>query len=303
MPMKILALDDSKTMRLAIKITFAAEDVEVVAIGKGAEALARAKQMAADVVLLDANFAAGEPSGYDICRALRADASTSNIPVIMMLPAHTGVDEGQLRACGADAAILKPFDTQELIDKVAGVVAKPRAVAASAARPAAAAVPRAGVIVGVAAPARAMATTRPLDPVETPGPSPRPAAVAFPQVRPTASPTPATMGATTATPASSATPPLGRAPAPIQPVPVAAQAHSPVGRAGDIPIAVPIPFVPASGPTPGVLRRLQEAGGVPGVDPKAAELLVRLSREVIEQIAWEIVPELAEQIIRAQRQA
>jgi CheY-like chemotaxis protein len=69
MPTKILAIDDSKTMRLAIKITFAAEDCEVVAVSKGSEAVARAKQMPADVLIVDANLAAGEPSGYDVARA------------------------------------------------------------------------------------------------------------------------------------------------------------------------------------------------------------------------------------------
>jgi CheY-like chemotaxis protein len=54
MPTKILAIDDSKTMRLAIKITFSAEDAEVVAVSKGSEAVARAKQIGADVVLVDA---------------------------------------------------------------------------------------------------------------------------------------------------------------------------------------------------------------------------------------------------------
>ena len=73
MPTKILAIDDSKTMRLAIKITFAAEDCEVVAVSKGSEAVVRAKQMPADILIVDAVLAAGEPSGYEVARMLRAD--------------------------------------------------------------------------------------------------------------------------------------------------------------------------------------------------------------------------------------
>ena len=41
MATKILAIDDSKTMRLAIKITFAAEDAEVTSVSKGSDAVAR----------------------------------------------------------------------------------------------------------------------------------------------------------------------------------------------------------------------------------------------------------------------
>ena len=77
MPTKILAIDDSKTMRLAIKITFAAEDYDVVAVSKGSEAVARAKQMPADVLIVDAALAAGEPSGYDVVKAIRADPDTA----------------------------------------------------------------------------------------------------------------------------------------------------------------------------------------------------------------------------------
>ena len=134
MPTKILAIDDSKTMRLAIKITFAAEDAEVTAVSKGSEAIARAKQLGADVVLVDATLAAGEPSGYDVCQQLKADGETAKIPVLLLVSNQGGVDAARLKSCGADGFLAKPFETQELIDKVAEVVgkaAKPQAAAAA----------------------------------------------------------------------------------------------------------------------------------------------------------------------------
>ncbi len=65
---------------------------------------------------------------------------------------------------------------------------------------------------------------------------------------------------------------------------------------------MPIPFAPAHAPTAGILKRLSEGKSIEGIDPKAAAALVSLSREVIEQVVWEVVPDLAEQIIR-ERQA
>ena len=65
---------------------------------------------------------------------------------------------------------------------------------------------------------------------------------------------------------------------------------------------MPIPFTAADNPTPGMLKRLAEAADSTGIDPKVAEALVSLSREVIEQVVWEVVPELAEQIINKQAQ-
>ena len=64
---------------------------------------------------------------------------------------------------------------------------------------------------------------------------------------------------------------------------------------------MPIPFTPAHAPTAGILKRLSEGGAVEGIDPKTAAALVSLSREVIEQVVWEVVPDLAEQIIRARQ--
>ncbi|HVI04347.1 MAG TPA: response regulator, partial [Enhygromyxa sp.] len=124
MPTKILAIDDSKTMRLAIKITFAAEDAKVTAVSKGSEAVARAKQMQADVVLVDHKLAPGEPSGFEVVQALKSNPATASIPVIMLVPARGGVSEAEITAAGADNYIGKPFDTQELIDKVAAALGR-----------------------------------------------------------------------------------------------------------------------------------------------------------------------------------
>lgn len=72
--------------------------------------------------------------------------------------------------------------------------------------------------------------------------------------------------------------------------------------ASKIPIATPIPFTSADSPTPGILKRLQAAGGsAAGLDPKAVQALVTLSRDVIEQVVWEVVPDMAEQILGRQQ--
>ena len=253
---KILAIDDSKTMRLAIKITFQAEDGEVVAVSKGSEAVARAKKQGSDIVLVDAVLADGEPSGYDVCRALKADSATSGTPVLIMVSNQTGIDNAAIEACGADGAITKPFDTSELIQKVASLTAGAGASKPAGAKP-------------VAAP-RPAPTTKP---APRPVASPRPAAAAKPSPRPRVSPA-----------------------APTRPIASAA------ASSGNIPIVMPIPFTPAHAPTAGILKRLSEGKSIDGIDPQVAAALVSLSREVVEQVVWEVVPDLAERILR-ERQA
>jgi radical SAM-linked protein len=162
MPTKILAIDDSKTMRLAIKITFAAEDAKVTAVSKGSEAVARAKQMQADVILVDHKLGEGEPSGLEVVAALKANPATANIPVILLVPAKGGMSEAEIAAAGADNYVGKPFDSQDLIDKVAASLGRGAAKPA-AAKPAAAVAP-------AAAAARKPAAT---PPAATPPAAPR----------------------------------------------------------------------------------------------------------------------------------
>jgi CheY-like chemotaxis protein len=307
MPTKILAIDDSKTMRLAIKITFAAEDADVTSVSKGSEAVARAKQMAADVVLVDAALAPGEPSGYDVCRALKQDPATANIPVVILVSGQSGVDSAQLLAAGGDDWLAKPFDTQDLIDKVAAVrgkaVARPTADEAEASQSGKRVRPGARTQMGMPSPTPA--------PVAKPAAAAPPAAAKPPVGKPAitpatlaAKPTPAAPpapapqrpAAAAAKPAAAAAKPAAAAATPRATPAAAGQARPTAG--GAIPIAIPIPFTAADSPTPGMVERLRQAAAVGGVDPKVAEAIASLSREVIEAIVWEVVPELAESIIR-----
>lgn len=288
MPTKILAIDDSKTMRLAIKITFAAEDCEVVAVSKGSEAVARAKQMSADILIVDAVLASGEPSGYEVARQLRADPETAHIPVLLLVSNQTGIDEGQVQASGANGAMTKPFDTQELMEKVnalvsgKSVVSKPAVVRQGISIPGGG---NAGVTPVAARPAAA-ATPAPTQARATPSVAATPA----PKFAPTSPAKPA---------AASVAPSMSSASASGQGQRLSAAFTSVEDMASKIPIAVPIPFAPAGNPTPGMLKRLQAAGGAAsGLDPRAVEALLALSRDVVEQVAWEVVPDLAEQALK-----
>ena len=303
MPTKILAIDDSKTMRLAIKITFAAEDAKVTAVSKGSEAVARAKQMQADVVLVDHSLAPGEPSGFEVVQALKANPATAGIPVIMLIPAKGSLGEAEVSAAGADNFIGKPFDSQELIDKVATALGRKPAKAAASSRPsrpaakAPAAKPPAAKPPVAKPPAARAPAARP--PAAKPPASKPPAA----RVRVTPKPTPAVKPTPAAKPKTSvggvrppaaARPPAGR--------PAAAAQPSAGAAPGQIPIAVPIPFTAAGSPTPGMLERIKAAAGsngaVAGLDPAAVKALLQLSQEVVEQVVWEVVPDLAEEIIK-----
>lgn len=289
MPTKILAIDDSKTMRLAIKITFAAEDYDVVAVSKGSEAVARAKQMPADVLIVDAALAAGEPSGYEVVKAVRADPDTAHIPVLLLVSNQVGIDEAQVQACGANGAMTKPFDTQEMLEKVTAL-AQGKSITSGKTVPKAAPAPQA------AAPVRPAPAAAPSPVAAAPTPAARP--VQAPSTPPAAAPKPAPA----ATPAAAARPAATPASSGNKNFPAAFASGE--DMASKIPIATPIPFAPADAPTAGMLKRLQAAGGAgTGLDPKAVQALLSLSRDVIEQVVWEVVPDMAEQILARGQQA
>jgi hypothetical protein len=110
--------------------------------------------------------------------------------------------------------------------------------------------------------------------------------------KPAAAPTPAAAARPAATPASGGNKQFPAAFA------------SGEDMASKIPIATPIPFAPADAPTAGMLKRLQAAGGAgAGLDPKTVQALLSLSRDVIEQVVWEVVPDMAEQILARGQQA
>ncbi|MBZ5716070.1 response regulator transcription factor [Nannocystis pusilla] len=289
MPTKILAIDDSKTMRLAIKITFAAEDYDVVAVSKGSEAVARAKQMPADVLIVDAALAAGEPSGYEVVRAVRADPDTAHIPVLLLVSNQVGIDDAQVQACGANGAMTKPFDTQEMLEKVTAL-AQGKSISSGKPVPKAAPAPQ-----PTAAPARPAPVPAPAPVAAAPTP-----AVARPVQAPSTPPAAAPKPAVAATPA--ARPAAATATGGNKNFPAAFASGE--DMASKIPIATPIPFAPADAPTAGMLKRLQAAGGAgTGLDPKAVQALLSLSRDVIEQVVWEVVPDMAEQILARGQQA
>lgn len=114
---KILLLaDDSVVIRKLVGLSFANEDVEVVTTDTGDDALARAREIQPDLVLADVVMPG--KSGYEVCEAIKADASLRHIPVLLLTDTFEAFDEDRSRQAGSDGHITKPFETQSLVDRV-----------------------------------------------------------------------------------------------------------------------------------------------------------------------------------------
>src|SRR6476661_2936424 len=130
MKRRILLADDSVTIQKVIELTFMDEDYEVRAVSNGDEAVALLSSLNPDFVIADVHMPGA--NGYEVCR--RAKQMRPDLPVLLLVGTFEPFDEAQARAVGADSHLKKPFDSQELLQRVEELLAS-KAPAASAAAP------------------------------------------------------------------------------------------------------------------------------------------------------------------------
>jgi CheY-like chemotaxis protein len=133
----LLLADDSVTIQKVVGITFASEDVDLVTVDNGDDALARAREIRPDLVLADVSMPGLD--GYELCHAIKTDAMISGTPVVLLTGTFEVQDESRAAQAGADAQIAKPFEAQALVDLVRGLIDSGAPTAMPAAAPAAAA--------------------------------------------------------------------------------------------------------------------------------------------------------------------
>ena len=113
-PVRILVADDDAAKRLAIARILRRADYEVLQAAGGMEALDLAKTVAPDLVLLDVEMP--DLGGTEVCRQLRADPTSSTLPVLY-LSAHRTNSQDRIEGLdsGADGYLVWPVAPQELL--------------------------------------------------------------------------------------------------------------------------------------------------------------------------------------------
>jgi len=316
----LLAVDDSVTMRKVLEITFSGEDFQVITAENAQSALGKLGDnpgvFVVDTVL------GGDPrdDGYALAKELRRRSPSA--PIIMLASRYAPYDQNRGRDAGADDWADKPFDTQQLIDKVRKVIL---AKEAGGGQPAAAAPPPAQHVGGAppaaagGAPYRAPAPPAPPAPTAPQAPA-GPAPMAAQQqggniggsggIGRGTQPSVASAGGGAASSArtgtlvfgespnsTAAAPSGGHGPGPMPPR-AAPAAHA----APAAPAASPMATTHGAGGVGGAVDRAngQLAGklGELGLSPAQADAVMALSREVVERVVWEVVPHLAETMIK-----
>lgn len=156
---KLLLADDSVTIQRVIELTFADEDVQVVVVGDGRQAIERVRAERPDIVLADIGMP--ERDGYEVAAFIKNDPELAQIPVLLLTGAFEPLDESRARAAGCDGVLVKPFEPQMVINRVNELLARRRPLA----RPQPAAQqPAAGQEPAVQPPAAPVAPGRPAIP-------------------------------------------------------------------------------------------------------------------------------------------
>lgn len=110
---RILAVDDSPSMRDMVRIALTSAGFDVISAADGREALDLARRSGFDLVLSDVNMP--EMDGIELIRALRAESAYRHTP-ILMLTTESGPDrKKEGKDAGATGWIVKPFDPAQLV--------------------------------------------------------------------------------------------------------------------------------------------------------------------------------------------
>src|SRR6266481_7562133 len=123
-PHTLLLADDSVTIQRVIELTFADEDITVIAVSDGDQAIERLEASPPDIVLADIGMPG--KNGYEVAEYIRQTPNLSHIPVVLLTGAFEPVDQAKASAAGCDGVLAKPFEPQLVIGRVKELLARPR---------------------------------------------------------------------------------------------------------------------------------------------------------------------------------
>lgn len=127
MPVKILSVDDSRTIRMIVGRTFSSFDCEMVEAANGEEGLAIAAREKPDLIILDLTMPVMD--GLTMLTRLKADPGLMAIPVIMLTAESGRENVLHITSLGVRDYLVKPFKENELLEKAGKIVSLQKKVA------------------------------------------------------------------------------------------------------------------------------------------------------------------------------
>jgi DNA-binding response OmpR family regulator len=113
----ILVVDDEHDFRVIVSHVLSTGGYRVVTASDGMEALRKFEESEPDLVVLDGNLP--DIDGYEVCRRLRATPRGAKVPVLMCTVRSAVATVAAGFEAGVTGYVLKPFEMEELLEKVA----------------------------------------------------------------------------------------------------------------------------------------------------------------------------------------
>ncbi|MFZ5616261.1 MAG: phosphate regulon transcriptional regulator PhoB [Pseudomonadota bacterium] len=121
---KVLIVEDEESISTLLDYNLTREDFDTRTAIDGEDALLKLQEFHPDIVILD--WMLPKISGIEVCRRIRQNPETRNLPIIMLTARSEEADRIRGLDTGADDYLTKPFSTAELIARVKAVLRRIR---------------------------------------------------------------------------------------------------------------------------------------------------------------------------------
>jgi twitching motility two-component system response regulator PilH len=116
---KILIVDDSPTERHFLGELLTKNGFQIMTLESGEEAVLKTKELMPDLIWMDVVMPG--MNGFQATRTISRDEATKNIPIIMCTSKNQETDMVWAKRQGAVEYVVKPVDSQELLNKIANL--------------------------------------------------------------------------------------------------------------------------------------------------------------------------------------
>ena len=120
MPSKVLIVEDDPDIVDILSYNLKQADLKVTSAPDGSSALAEVKRRLPDLILLDLMLP--KVDGLEVCRLLKGEPETKNVPIIMITAKGEEVDKVVGFELGADDYVVKPFSVRELVLRISAIL-------------------------------------------------------------------------------------------------------------------------------------------------------------------------------------
>jgi DNA-binding response OmpR family regulator len=117
---RVLVIDDDASIRLVLQRNLEYAGFEVLTAEDGATGIEAVRQNLPDVVILDLMMP--QIDGYDVLEALRGDARTSEVPVLVLTALTSLAVKERCHRAGATLVMTKPFEPTSLASQIEGIL-------------------------------------------------------------------------------------------------------------------------------------------------------------------------------------